>query len=51
MDTETVLATILPKVGALLKAVVAPVEQMDAPTRYQLEERTQGVLPQIGPVL
>jgi hypothetical protein len=57
MDTETVLAQILPAVEVILKAVVAGVaESMAAsqgpgqapPTLYALEERVQAVLPQVG---
>jgi hypothetical protein len=51
MDTETVLAQILPKVTGLLKALVAEVAQGERPTLYALEERTQRVVPQVGQVV
>jgi hypothetical protein len=51
MDTETVLADILPKVTALLKAVVEQAAEGERPTLYTLEEQTQAVLPRIGQVV
>jgi hypothetical protein len=52
MNTETVLARILPAVEQILKAVVSQLAQQPyPPTLYDLEEQTQAVLPQIGQVL
>jgi hypothetical protein len=51
MDTETVLARILPKVAALLKATLDTLAEQEQPSFYTLEEGTQTVLPQIGQVL
>jgi len=52
MNTETVLARILPAIEELIKEVVSQVVGSSTPaTLYDLEERTQAVLPQIGQVL
>lgn len=51
MDTETVLAQILPKVTHLLKGLIKEVAQEDRPTLYALEARTQHVVPQVGQVI
>jgi hypothetical protein len=51
MDTETVLAQIVPEVTALLKALVEQGAEGERPTLYRLEEQTQAVLPQIGQVV
>ena len=51
MDTETVLAQILPKVTGLLEARVEAVAQEERPTLYALEERTQRVVPPVGQVV
>jgi hypothetical protein len=49
MNTETVLAAILPAVEQIIKAVVGQVaQQATPPTLYELEEQTQSALPQIG---
>lgn len=49
MNTETVLARILPAVEQIIKAVVSQLAQQPSPpTLYELEEQTQAVLPQIG---
>lgn len=52
MNTEIVLARIVAKVTEILKTVVSQIEaSATEPTLYDLEERTQEVLPQIGQVL
>jgi hypothetical protein len=48
MDTETVLAQILPKVSAMLKVLVEQMAEQAQPTLYTLEEQTQALLPRIG---
>jgi hypothetical protein len=51
MNTETVLAHILPAVEQIIKAVVSQLAQQSSPpTLDELEEQTQAVLPQIGQV-
>lgn len=51
MDTETVLAQILPKVAALLKTTLETLADQERPSFYTLEEGTRTVLPRIGQVL
>jgi hypothetical protein len=51
MNTESVLASILPAVEQMIKAVVNQVAQQTTPTLYELEEQTHIALPQIGQVL
>jgi hypothetical protein len=51
MDTETVLAQILPKVTEVLKALVEQMAEVQRPTLYTVEEQTQAVLPRIGQVV
>jgi hypothetical protein len=48
MNTESVLASILPAVEQMIKAVVNQVAQQTTPTLYELEEQTHIALPQIG---
>jgi hypothetical protein len=45
MDTETVLAQMLPKVTGRLKALVEEVAPAERPTLYAWEERTQRGVP------
>lgn len=52
MNTETVLARILPAMEEIIKEVVSQVVASSTPaTLYDLEEQTQAVLPQVGQVL
>lgn len=52
MNTESVLASILPAVEQMIKAMVTQIaQQTTPPTLYELEEQTHTVLPQIGQVL
>jgi hypothetical protein len=52
MNTETVLARILPAMEEIIKAVVSQVVASSASaTLYDLEEQTQAVLPRMGQVL
>ena len=51
MDTETVLAHILPEVTKLLKVALDALAQQTHPTFYHLEEGTQALLPRIGQVV
>ena len=47
MNTETVLARILPAVAQIIKAVVSQLAQQPSPpTLSELEEQTQAVLPE-----
>jgi len=52
MNTETILARILPAIEEVIKEVVRQMVASSAPaTLYDLEEQTQAVLPRIGQVL
>ena len=52
MNTETMLARILPAIEEVIKEVVSQVVASSASaTLYDLEEQTQTVLPRIGQVL
>src|SRR5689334_25015712 len=52
MNTETMLARILPAIEEVIKEVVRQMVASSAPaTLYDLEEQTQAVLPRIGQVL
>ena len=52
MNTESMLARILPAIEEVIKAVVSQVVESSASvTLYDLEEQTQAALPRIGQVL
>ena len=51
MNTEAVLAAIVPAVAELIKNMVDGIAKAEAPTLYELEAQTHAVLPQIGRVL
>jgi hypothetical protein len=52
MNTESVLARILPAMEEIIKQVVSQAVASSTPvTLYDLEEQTQAVLPQVGQVL
>ena len=52
MNTETMLARILPAVETLIKESVGQVDSRETPaTLYEMEEKIQVILPQIGHIL
>jgi hypothetical protein len=51
MNTEAVLAAIVPAVAPLIKGLIEAVAAAEGATLYDLEAQTHAVLPQIGQVL